>query len=254
MQILAVTPIAVPEDELRRRQDRYNRLAPAGLTVTLHNLGTDSSVPRALETDDDVAASEAAVTGWFAAADPEGFDAFLPDCVLDPGVGPDGPALSRPVLGLTRLGAGFLSGSGATIGAVARNAAIARELERKVASYGLGQLHEPVAVLGLALEDIADDAGWNRAVDTALATLSADYVLNACSAVNLTGRAPGGPVLIDPTALALQLAGLLAGARSGSGTGAGPEASAGEAANAGEVAGTGETAGAGTGSAGQVPA
>ncbi len=242
MQILAVTPIAVPEDELRRRQDRYNRLAPAGLTVTLHNLGTDSSVPRALETDDDVAASEAAVTGWFAAADPEGFDAFLPDCVLDPGVGPDGPALSRPLLGLTRLGAGFLSGSGVTIGAVARNAAIARELERKVASYGLG-LHEPVAVLGLALEDIANDAGWNRAVDIALATLSADYVLNACSAVNLTGRAVGGPVLVDPTALALQLAGLLAGARSGSGTGAGPEASAGEVGDA-----------AGAGSAGQVPA
>ena len=245
MQILAVTPIAVPEDELRRRQDRYNRLAPAGLTVTLHNLGTDSSVPRALETDDDVAASEAAVTGWFAAADPEGFDAFLPDCVLDPGVGPDGPALTRPVLGLTRLGAGFLSGSGATIGAVARNAAIARELERKVASYGLG-LHKPVAVLGLALEDIADDAGWNRAVDTALATLSADYVLNACSAVNLTGRAAGGPVLVDPTALALQLAALLAGVRAGTGTGAGRAV--------GETASGGAGAGAGAGSPDQVPA
>ncbi|MCC3273291.1 hypothetical protein MUK71_03520 [Arthrobacter zhangbolii] len=216
MQILAVTPIAVPEDELKRRQERYTRLAPAGLTVTLHNLGTGSSVPRALETDDDVAASEAAVTGWFAAADPDGVDAFLPDCVLDPGVGPGAREQSRPMLGLTRLGAGFLDGAGATFGAVARNEAIARELDRKVASYGLG-LHEPVSVLGLTLADIADDAGWSRAVDTALTGLSADYVLNACSAVNLARREAGGPVLVDPTALALRLAGLLASVGSGPG-------------------------------------
>ena len=208
MQILAVTPIAVPEDELRRRQDRYDRLVPAHLTVRLHNLGTGSSVPRALETDDDVAASETAVTEWFAAADPEGVDAFLPDCVLDPGVGPGAREQLRPVLGLTRLGANFLAGAGATFGAVARNDAIARELDRKIASYGLG-LHEPVSVLGLALADIADDSGWNKAVDSALTGLSADYVLNACSAVNLTRRSPGGPVLVDPAALALQLAGLL---------------------------------------------
>lgn len=214
MQILAVTPIAVPEDELRRRQDRYNRLAAATLTVRLHNLGTGSSVPRALETDDDVAASETAVTDWFTSADPEGVDAFLPDCVLDPGVGPGAREQSRPVLGLTRLATGFLHGAGASLGAVARNGAIARELERKMASYGLA-LREPVSVLGLSLADIADDAGWNRAADHALIGLSADYVLNACSAVNLTRRGSGGPVLVDPAALTLQLAGLLAATRAG---------------------------------------
>ena len=214
MRILAVTPIAVSDDELTRRQQRYNRLAPANISVTLHNLGTGSAVPRALENDDDVAASEAAVTDWFAAADVRNVDAFLPDCVLDPGAGPGARPQQRPVLGLLRLATGLLAGAGAGIGAVARNDTIARELTRKLATYGTA-LHEPVSVLGLALADVADDAAWSRAVDDALKTLSAGYVLNACSAVNLVGRSTAGPVLVDPTALALQLAGLLARQRDG---------------------------------------
>lgn len=209
MRILAVTPISVSDEELARRQDRYDRLAPENVSVRLHPLGTGSEVPRALENDDDVAASEAAVTAWFKAVDARDADAFLPDCVLDPGVGPGAPVQARPVLGLLRLGTGFLAATGASIGAVARNKAIARELERKLASYGTGPLHEPVSVLGLALADIADDAAWSAAVERALQSLTADYVLNACSAVNLAERSSGGPVLVDPTALALQLAGLL---------------------------------------------
>lgn len=209
MRLLAVTPISVSADELARRQDRYDRFAPANVSVRLHNLGTGSDVPRALENDDDVAASDAAVTAWFAAADVSDVDAFLPDCVLDPGVGPGARVQERPVLGLLRLGTGFLTATGASIGAVARNKAIARELERKLASYGTGPLHEPVSVLGLTLADIADDAAWTAAVENALRSLTADYVVNACSAVNLAERSIGGPVLVDPTALALQLAGLL---------------------------------------------
>lgn len=210
MRILAVTPIAVSDDELARRQQRYNRLAPANISIRLHNLGTGPAVPRALENDDDIAASEAAVTDWFVAADAENVDAFLPDCVLDPGAGPGARPQQRPVLGLLRLSSGLLAGAGASIGAVARNAAIAGELERKLATYGTGPLHEPVSVLGLALADVADDAAWSRAVAGALETMSADYVLNACSAVNLVGRSTAGPVLVDPTAVALQLAGILA--------------------------------------------
>lgn len=209
MRLLAVTPISVSDEELARRQNRYDRLAPDNVSVRLHNLGAASDVPRALENDDDVAASEAAVTAWFAAADVRDVDAFLPDCVLDPGVGPGAPAQDRPVLGLLRLSTGFLAATGASIGAVARNKAIARELERKLASYGAGPLHEPVSVLGLTLADIADDAAWSAAVENALQSLTANYVVNACSAVNLTERGSGGPVLVDPTALALQLAGLL---------------------------------------------
>ncbi|MER2137105.1 MAG: hypothetical protein ABS909_04500 [Arthrobacter sp.] len=221
VRILAVTPISVPDQELVRRQRRYDALAPAGVEVQLHNLGGGpTGVPHALETDDDVAASEAAVTGWFRAAvhagTAEGFDAFLPDCVLDPGVGSGTADLPLPVLGLLRLNLGVLSGAGGTISAVARNQAIARELQRKAGEYGPVGVG-PVTVLGLALEDIADDDAWTAAVAAALPELPAGYTINACSAVNLGQLPAGGPALVDPTALALRLIGVLAGAGAGAG-------------------------------------
>lgn len=232
VRLLAVTPIDVPDHELARRQRRYDALAPAGLEIRLHNLGSGTEVPHALESDDDVAASEDAVTAWIRAADgngiSEGFDAFLPDCVLDPGVGPQTAGLALPVLGLLRLNLGLLGGAGGSISAVARNAAIARELQRKAGEYGPVPLG-PVTVLGLSLEDIADDAAWTAAVAAALPSLPAGYAVNACSAVNLEQLPAAGPALVDPTAVALRLIGVLAGAgapageasRAGTGPGAG---------------------------------
>ena len=224
MRLLAVTPISVPAPELARRQRRYDALAPAGVEIQLHNLGDRlTGVPHALETDDDVAASEAAVTGWFRAAahdgTAEGFDGFLPDCVLDPGVGSGTADLPLPVLGLLRLNLGVLGGVGGSISAVARNHAIARELRRKAGEYGPVGLG-PVSVLGLSLEDIADDGAWTAAVAAALPELPAGYAINACSAVNLGQLPAGGPALVDPTALALRLIGVLADAGVAAGVGA----------------------------------
>ncbi|NEA25613.1 hydantoin racemase, partial [Actinomadura bangladeshensis] len=36
---LAVTPIHLPAEEVRRRQARYDRLAPPGLSVELRDVG-----------------------------------------------------------------------------------------------------------------------------------------------------------------------------------------------------------------------
>ena len=38
MKIVSITPIHVTAAELERRQQRYNRIAQAGVTVELHNL------------------------------------------------------------------------------------------------------------------------------------------------------------------------------------------------------------------------
>ncbi len=38
MKVVSVTPIHVTEEELKRRQARYERLAPVGITVELRNL------------------------------------------------------------------------------------------------------------------------------------------------------------------------------------------------------------------------
>ena len=162
-------------------------------------------MPRALETAADVAASEDAVVAWFAAADVTGVDAFLPDCVLDPAVDHATP-LARPVLGIGRLCAAFLAGFGGRVAAVARNEAIAHELDRKLASYGLAPAL-PTAVLDLSVEDIADDAVWASAVRRRVDRLPVDQVINACSAVEV-GEPDGGPLLVDPTRVALQLLGM----------------------------------------------
>ena len=126
MRLRGVPPLVLEPDELARRPQRYSMLAPVPIRIEMVNL---TEGPRRLETDEDVRWSdeevyrEAMRTSW---AD---YDGVLLDCVLD-------PALERlerdaPVpVGITRLTAGYLAGLGHRFAAVARNAAIARELAR----------------------------------------------------------------------------------------------------------------------------
>lgn len=205
MHLLAITPIVVSAEELERRQRRYDRLAPPGVSVDLVNL---RSGPTALEDAQDMRTSEEALLGQFAAADPTGFDGFLPDCVLDPCQGVE---LARPVYGIGRLAAFAVAGRGATFSAVARNPAIAAELDRRLATYGLS-MARPTAVMDLSVADIADDKVWARAVARTVTTLDCDYVINACSAVDITDDVQQ-PVLVDPTRTALAQLGEQLGGR-----------------------------------------
>lgn len=207
MRLLAITPIAVSAEELSRRQARYARLCPPEVTIRLEALGSGSDVPSALDTAEDIEASEQALLHRFRDADPTGVDAFLPDCVLDPTVDVADADLSRPVLGLLKLTGHFLAGQGLNVGALARNEAIASELDRKYASYGLAPIVGGTRVLGLAVEDIADDEAWQSAVEMRLGDAVADVAINGCSAVEVSPRGRR-PVVVDPTAVALQLMGL----------------------------------------------
>ena len=67
MKIVSITPIHVTAAELERRQQRYNRIAPAGVTVELHNLSQNS--PTALDSPTDVVASDASVKNDIAGSD-----------------------------------------------------------------------------------------------------------------------------------------------------------------------------------------
>jgi Asp/Glu/hydantoin racemase len=207
VRVYAITPIHVPDEELRRRQGRYDHLSPDGLTVELHDIGPRA--PRALETSDQVRESERQVMAALRAAGP-GYDALLPDCVLDPGVA----ALrgGMPVDGMLRLSLADAAANGQAVGAVTRNRAIADELTAVAAAYGFPVVG--VAVLDLDLDAIADDARWAEAligaVD-ALAEAGADVVVNGCSAVDLDAAGGTRIPVIDPAALALRL--LAAGTR-----------------------------------------
>ena len=210
MRIKAITPIRVTGDELARRQERYRRLSPPGVEVTLVNLPDRADVPRALESEDDLAASDRLVAEVAASSDPGQFDAILPDCVLDPGLPTilrDGPL---PVFGILKLTAGLLHAMDRPFVAVARNEVIARELERCVARYGLADRFDGVKLLNLSFDDIADDAKWNSALSSVrddLATGPVHTILNGCSAVEVLDDQH--PVSVfDPTRLALRLIGV----------------------------------------------
>jgi Asp/Glu/hydantoin racemase len=210
LRIRAITPIHVDDAELERRQRRYERLAPSGISVHLDDLGDGPEVPRALETLDDIRRSEALVAAALRDTDPGLYDAALPDCVLDPAVGVPGEAAPVPVFGILRLSAHLLAATGERLAAVARNEAIAAELARKAGEYGLGSQLLNVRVLGLGVEDIPDDAAWATAISRAVAGLDAGAVINGCSAVEVPPTESGHARVVDPTAIALRVLGLVA--------------------------------------------
>lgn len=204
MRLRAITPIVVPNDELARRQIRYDELCPPGVTLHLDNLAAG---PDRLESEAQVRLSEELVFEEAMRTDANRYDGIFLDCVLD-------PALERleihsplPVFGITRLVSSYLASMNLQMAAVARNQAIADELADRIAAAGWRERLEGVVVLDLSLEDIADTARWNEAVVEGLATagLQVDAVINGCSAVEV--RSTDGPAVLDPTALALRLIG-----------------------------------------------
>lgn len=210
MRIKAITPIRVSEEELERRHERYRRLSPNGVDVVLFNLPDGAEVPRALESEEDLLASDRLVAAEAARTDPAEFDAILPDCVLDPGL----PTIARdgriPVFGILKLSVGFLHSLNRPFAAVARNQIIAKELERCVARYGLTEGFDGVRLLDLSFDDIADDVKWNDALMSVrdhLADGPVHTILNGCSAVEV--QDDSHPVAVfDPTRLALRLIGI----------------------------------------------
>jgi Asp/Glu/hydantoin racemase len=211
VHVHAITPIHLDDDELVRRRRRYAAIAPSGVEVTLENLPGGSEVPRQLATPADIAASEAAVLAAVRAVDPTTVDVLVPDCVLDPAVPAARAEVAFPVHGITELAAGVVAALGLPFTAVARNRAIADELDRVIARYGHRDV-APTRVLDLSFEAIADHEVWNDAVATMTAELAATpirHVLNGCSAVEVRGD-DTGVVVFDPTRLALDALGLSA--------------------------------------------
>lgn len=206
MRVRAITPIRVGREELRRRQVRYDRLSPPGVVVELEDLPDRSDVPRALDDDDAVRASEAVVASLVAATDPSRHDVILPDCVLDPAVGiVDSPL---PLVGISGLVSHHLRSLGLRYATVARNQAISDELTRKLAFHDTDDGLTDALVLDLSLDAIADDRAWDEALGVArrrAADGGADVVVNGCSAVDLLGTDDRLPPVIDPTAQALRL-------------------------------------------------
>jgi Asp/Glu/hydantoin racemase len=208
VRIRALTPIEVPEDELRRRQERYDALSPTGVRVELFNL---AGSPPQLDSAAACRASERLAVAEALRTDPQRYAAVMIDCVLDPGLEQLEQQAPVPAFGILKLCAGTLAAAGHRFGAVARNQPIADELAARVAAFGYQAAFHRVAVLDLTLEDIADTARWNAVLGRAAAEFEGtgtSVIINGCSAVEVLPRQGAGVAVIDPTAFALSVLGL----------------------------------------------
>jgi allantoin racemase len=205
MRIWSVTPIHVSPEELARRQERYDRISPPGLTVHLHDIGPDA--PRALETSADIRASERCVVDALSAV-PAGYDAVMPDCVLDPGVAELQERGGLPVIGILRVNLAHAHALATPTAAVVRNQAIAEEMRAVATAYGWGDALTDVGTVELDVAAIAEGDRWQEELEQVAADLSArgaTRLLNGCSAVETLSSERLPLRVFDPVARALRL-------------------------------------------------
>lgn len=203
MRLRGVPPLILQPDELARRQAHYTELAPAPIEIEMVNL---THGPRTLETDADVRWSEDEVYAEAMRTRWDDYDAVLLDCVLDPALERLEDSAPKPVIGITRVTAGYLAGLGHRFAAVARNEAIAKELGARLVDFGHEGRLATVEVLNLSFEDIARPESWHAALSPIVERLgpgTVDSVVNGCSAVEV--REGDGPRVVEPMALALEL-------------------------------------------------
>ncbi|HEX5407065.1 MAG TPA: aspartate/glutamate racemase family protein [Pseudonocardiaceae bacterium] len=204
MRIYASTPLYVGDEELARRQARYDRISPAGVTVELHDL--PDTAPRSLETEADCRSSEDYVIEALSTA-PHGFDAVFADCVLDPGIATLQRKLAIPAIGILRTNLAHGRALGRPTAAVVRNQAIADEMRAVADESGLGDVLTDIRLLELDFAAVTDHDRWQaqlEAAATQAAEGGASLLLNGCSAVD-TDATGGAVTVYDPVARALRL-------------------------------------------------
>lgn len=202
MRVIAITPIHVTDEELARRQERYSRLAPEGVTVELRNLTKQS--PVALDEQTDVLSSDAALMDDMCHVKEDTFDVILPDCVLDPGFR---PGKNGAVVGMLESVVAHLVKQGHKVGAVTRNETIGTELVRRVGEYGFADDFAGLEVLNLTFDAINDEELWHAALKIGVDKLvakGATVVINGCSAVNVD-QSQLSIEVVDPAEMALKL-------------------------------------------------
>jgi Asp/Glu/hydantoin racemase len=183
MRVISITPVHVTEAEFNRRQERYDRISPEGLKVTLINfIQLD---PKELETSEDVVASDLGLFADISSINRRDYDFLMPDCVLDPGFR---KGRDEFVVGMLECVMSDLVNSGHQIGSVTRNDAIGAELVRRIDEYGYSANFVGNEVINLGFDAISNEELWHSSLETAvekLAAKGASIIINGCSAVNL---------------------------------------------------------------------
>jgi Asp/Glu/hydantoin racemase len=166
-RIAILSPLKATEDDLARRQQRYQTQAGPETVVTVHNL---DGGPAALNTSGDILASAAAIYAQGEALDPAAADAILIDCVFDPAVAELEEATGLPVFGPTRATLPLMELLAPNFSVIARSPRQCELLEGLIHTYGYGDRLCSVRALDITYPEARQPAIFNRVMAERLRT------------------------------------------------------------------------------------
>ncbi|MCH9672581.1 MAG: aspartate/glutamate racemase family protein [Gammaproteobacteria bacterium] len=164
-RVRIITPIQVDASDLARRQLRYGERASVDTTLEVVAL---ESGPTALESTDDIEASEDAVFAACSDLSHDHCDALLVDCIFDPAVKALQAHLSIPVFGPLQTTTANIPLVVQSVGMVARVRAHIPVFEQLFADYGAADRLAAVRALDLPYADARDPVRFDAAMSSAL--------------------------------------------------------------------------------------
>ena len=164
-RVKIITPIQVDGADLERRRARYGERAAANTKIDVIGLNAG---PCALETVEDIRASESAVFEQAIGLDLESCDALLVDCIFDPGVEALHEALPIPVFGPLRTALSQLPVIAPNFGMVTRAQGHGDVFRGLIEGYGFAEQLVAIRTLALPYQQARKPENFDSAMRKAL--------------------------------------------------------------------------------------
>lgn len=208
-RIKIISPLEATEDDLLRRQRRYNEQAASGTQLVVENL---AGGPAALDTAGDVLTSAAAIFQQAKNTTSDDYDAILIDCVFDPAVEELREETGIPTFGPTRVTLPLISLVSPNFSIIARSNRQCELLTETVTAYGFGHQICSIRALGISYEEAKQPGIFNRAMweslEDAVSSDGARAIMFGSTTMSITGemrtRSHGVPLFM-PGMVALKV-------------------------------------------------
>jgi allantoin racemase len=215
MRIRVVVPVT-PYATAHRSRDLYAAAARPDVEISLVCLHEG---PASIECDHDEALAVPGILAAVRAAEAQGMDAVILDCMADPGLSQAREVVSIPVVGPAQAGMSLAAMLAHRFSVIGVREGDVSAVERQSRAYGFGNRLASVRPVNIPVLEFDEDPARLEAAVVEQATLAvqedrAHAILFGCTGMQGLGRrvaralAEGGcPVpVIDPTLAALKLA------------------------------------------------
>lgn len=164
-RVKIISPLQASEDDLLRRQRRYNEQAISDTQLVVENL---TGGPTALNTAGDVLTSAAAIFQQGKSTNKDDFDAILIDCVFDPAVEELQEATGLPSFGPTEVTLPLISLMSSNFSIIARTNRQCELLSETVTTYGFGDQIRSTRALDISYEEAKQADVFNQVMSERL--------------------------------------------------------------------------------------